>query len=173
MKFAPLTLAALSLFFTAPAIYAVADDDQASPAMEHQGHDHGDWDEGKMKARLGLTDDQVAKLKDLRTTSKEAFKAIMEKDKGLIARLNDQVVNKASDSDIQTTLNDLKANRNAMRDQMEKMQDQKDAILTPTQQAKLLLAHRRMMKRGMHGGMHDGMHKNPASDTDNGSALSH
>ena len=81
----------------------------------------------------------------------------MEKDRGLIAKLNDQVVNKAADADIQTTLNGLKANHNAMKEQMEKMQDQKDAILTPTQQGKNdagaapACLNTRMKNTGRHG----------------------
>ena len=107
---------------------------------------------------LAPTKDQVTKLKALRESGKEAFKSLMEKEHGLMAKLNDQVVNKAADAEIQTTLNDLKTNRSAMKDQMEKMQDQKAAILTPTQQAKMVLARRKMLKH--HHGKEDEMFSN-------------
>jgi Spy/CpxP family protein refolding chaperone len=157
MKFTYLTAATLGLFLACPALHAIADDQTPPPAMDHhQGHDG--WDDGKMKAKLGLTDDQVAKLKAMGEANKNAFKPFMEKERGIIAKLNDQVVNKAPDADIQTTLNDLKANRSAMKEQMEKMQDEKDTILTPTQQAKRILAREKMFKHahGKHGGMHKG-----------------
>ena len=162
MKYAYIAAATLGLFLTAPAIHAIADDQTPPSEMDHQDGDHGDWDEGKMKAKLGLSDDQAAKLKALRASSKEAFKPVMEKDRGLMAKLNDQVVNKAADSDIEATLKDLKANRNAMKEQMEKMQDQKDAILTPMQRAKMLLARHAMMKHGRE--KHEGMNHDHAAD---------
>jgi Spy/CpxP family protein refolding chaperone len=158
MKYAYMTAAALGLFLSTPALHAIADDQTPMP-MDHQGQGHDGWDEGKMKDKLGLSDDQVAKLKAMRDSSKEAFKPLMEKERGLMAKLNDQSVNKAPDSAIQTTLNDLKANHKAMKEQMEKIQDQKDAILTPSQQAKMMLMRQKMMERGSHNhGEHGDRH---------------
>jgi Spy/CpxP family protein refolding chaperone len=155
MKYATLAAATLGLFLCTPAMHAIADDQTPPAPMDHQSPGHGGWDEAKLKAKLGLTDDQAAKLKALRDSGKGAFKPFMEKERGLMAKLNDQVVNKAPDTEIQTTLKDLKTNRDAMKDQMEKMEDQKNAILTPTQQAKMMLGRRKMMQ-GKRGAMRKG-----------------
>ena len=157
MKFASITAATLGLLFVTPAIHAFADNQTPPPMNQRDGdRGHDGWDEGKMQRRLGLSDDQIAKLKALRESNKETFKTFGEKEHGLMAKLNDQVVNKASEKDIQTTLAALKENQTAIRNQMEKSQAQKDAILTPTQQAKMVLARHRMMEK--HGRpMHDGV----------------
>jgi len=109
--------------------------------------DHGErgWNAEKMQKKLDLTPEQTAKLKALRDADKETFKPLMEKQKELMKTLSSQVDAKAGDADLQTTLNDLKANREALRQQMEQAQAQKAAILTPTQQAKMLLGQKKRM----------------------------
>jgi Spy/CpxP family protein refolding chaperone len=129
------------LLMAAPGAVLRADD--AMPAMEKQDHS---FDAKKMQKKLGLTDDQTVKLKAIAEAQKAAMKPLWDKQKDLTKKLKEQVDAKASDTDIQATLTELQTNRTAMRDQMEQFRTQKDAILTPTQQAKMLLH----MHKGMH-----------------------
>jgi len=116
-----------------------ADEPSAAESKEHH------WDAAKMQKKLDLTDDQVTKLNAAREAEKDARKPLWEKQKDLMKKLEGQVKDKASDSDIQATLADMRSNRKAIADQMEQFQNQKDGILTPTQQAKMLIAR---MKHG-------------------------
>jgi len=119
--------------------------DCATDSKEHH------LDPKKLQKKLGLSDEQTAKIDGLIQSKKGTIKPLREKQMGLVKKLQQQVDQKASDSDIQATLADLKANRNVMRDQMEQFQSQMQDILTPTQQAKMFL--KRMKHRGhrMHG----------------------
>jgi len=120
-------------------------DESAAPAADSKEHS---WDAKKMQKKLGLTDDQVTKLNAVRDAEKSALKPSWDKQKDLMKKLKDQIANKAADSDIQATLSEIKANRKAMADQMEQFRSQREGILTPTQQAQMLLhrmKHRRML----------------------------
>lgn len=114
------------------------------PGMEEGGGE-------RMKEKLGLSDEQVKKLKALREGQAEAMKANHRKMRDLMAKLEDQVSDKASDSAIAATLKDLKAARKDMEALQQKMEEGREAILTPSQLAKGLLAMRGHM--GMGGGM--------------------
>ena len=141
-QFAAVTLA--SFLMTLPVASMRAD--EPGQGMEPQEHH---WDSAKMQKKLGLTDDQTAKMKALHDSEKEAMKPLWEKQKDLMKTLEGQVKAKASDTDIQATLDAMKSNHEAMRSQMEQFQTQKDAILTPTQRAQMMLAH---MHHHGHGG---------------------
>jgi len=143
---------------TVAARTAYADDSQApsgdngKPSMG-QGTDPGP-DGGmmggdqmdKMKEKLGLTDDQVSKLKNLFKSQMEANKPLRDQMKIDMDTLQQKVDMKASDGDIQKLLDKLDGEQKEMQASREKMKDQWKAILTPTQQAKMVLG---MQKRGM------------------------
>ena len=73
----------------------------------------------------------------------------MEKGKELHKKLQDQVDKKASDAELQATLSDMEINHKAMREQMEKFRQQREAVLTPMQRAKSALAMGEMRHEGM------------------------
>jgi Spy/CpxP family protein refolding chaperone len=117
---------------------------------EDEDHDGGgkpahEMSAAKLKDKLGLTDDQVTKLDAAWKAQKEAAKPLHEQMKKDMEKLKDQVKNKAKDDEIQATLDSLAATRKSMRESMEKTHADADAILTPTQRAKMVLkmAHAR------------------------------
>ena len=125
-----------------------------------QGPQKHHWDPAQMQKGLGLTDDQMAKLKAAKDAQKTAMKPLRDQMKSLMEKLGDQVKAKAPDADIQSTLDSLKQTRNALREQMEKGQEQMASLLTPTQRAKMLL---RMAQRGPHGKGGHGMKRSQGS----------
>lgn len=116
---------------------------------EDEDHDGGKaphaMSAAKLKDKLGLTDDQVQKLDAAWKAQKEAAKPLHEQMKKDLAKLKDQVKNKAKDDEIKATLDSLAATRKSMQEAMEKTHADADAILTPTQRAKMVLkmAHAR------------------------------
>lgn len=123
-----------------------------SLSAEHAGRpERGE----RWKAELGLTDEQAAKLKDARTAEKEALKPLRRELRDALAKLSDQVEDKASDKDIQASLDRVDRARKALRDEQEKTRAKNAALLTPTQRAKMALAFakrgRGRMEKGMKG----------------------
>jgi len=104
----------------------------------------------KMKDKLGLTDDQVTKLKTLFESQKDANKALRDQMKIDLDTLQQKVDSKASDGDLKKALDALSTDKKAMDANRQKMEDQARQILTPSQQAKMVLGmmeHRgKMMK---------------------------
>lgn len=103
----------------------------------------------EMKEKLGLTEDQEKKLADLRKSERDEIKPIREKNQALMEKLNRQIKSKSSDADIKTTLDELKANRESMKQIALKYRESRAAILTPTQQAKMIVAGHEHMKNRM------------------------
>jgi len=103
----------------------------------------------ELKDQLGLSDDQAAKLKaigeDAKAKNRDHMRAMMD----LIKTLDGQVQSKAADPDLQSTLDKLKAERKAMQSDRDAAMDQREAVLTPTQAAKFVLAMRDKMRQGM------------------------
>jgi len=135
-----IVLAAILALALAPAMSTLR-------AEEQEQQEHGMKD--KMKEKLGLTDDQVKKLDDLRASEKAEMKPLREKAHAIIEKLEGQVKSKASDSDIKATLDEAEANHAAVEQLEDKFKQSHQAILTPTQQAKMLLhrmKHERMEK---------------------------
>jgi Spy/CpxP family protein refolding chaperone len=104
------------------------------------GGDHMD----KMKEKLGLSDDQAAKLKDLFKSQMEANKPLRDQMKIDMDTLQQKVDMKASDGDIKKLLDKLDSENKEMQASRDKMKDQLRSILTPTQQAKMVLGMRKM-----------------------------
>lgn len=162
---------------------AYADDNQApagsddKPAMGQgmdpdggmMGGEHMD----KMKEKLGLTDDQASKLKDLFKNQMEANKPLRDQMKIDMDTLQQKVDMKASDGDIKKLLDKLDGEQKQMQASRDKMKDQLRSILTPTQQAKMVLGMRQMGMgmmekwKGRHGGKMGGKKGGPGGN-DNG-----
>ena len=140
-------------------------------AVSARAHDEGDAHDGphpemgaRMKEKLGLTDDQAGKLKDAMKAHGEAAKPLHRKMRDTMAKLQDQLQDKASDGDIKATLDSLKGTRQAMSAEDEKLHSSLASFLTPTQQAKMLMGMMKHMHEKMmgHGGPGRGGEK-PAS----------
>jgi hypothetical protein len=115
---------------------------EAMPAPEHESM------VDKMKDKLGLSGEQVDKLKAAMKARREAIEPLMKQMKESMNKLQAQVKAKASDADIQAILDDLEQARAGMRTAMEKFKAD-TTFLSATQRAKMMLHH-------MHGGMHHG-----------------
>jgi Spy/CpxP family protein refolding chaperone len=125
------------------------------PGMDGRGpgawsrRDAGAWDEtalhfdgmralARWKEELGLSETQVEKLKSLheRRRDDRSFRRAV---RDLRQKLEDQIEDKASDADIAATLEQLEAAEARLREAREKQRTEREAILTPTQRAKLRL----------------------------------
>lgn len=125
-----------SLFF-GPILTARADDQapQDNGGSLKMGHQSEMW-----KEKLGLTDSQVVKVTDL-----------LEKQRNEILKLQDLIqVDRdslklkldfqASDAALKPLLNKIAVEEKELNDKRESFREQFQTLLTPTQQAKLLLA---------------------------------
>jgi Spy/CpxP family protein refolding chaperone len=114
-----------------------------NPMME----DHeAKMDPQQWKSELGLSDEQVTNLKKIRDAQHDAMKSLHERQQQAMAKLEQQVQSKASDNDIKATLDEIKSVHQSMTDQHQQFMNQRADILTPTQQAKLLLKKKDRMK---------------------------
>jgi Spy/CpxP family protein refolding chaperone len=125
-----------------------ADEVGGESGMEEGSHGKLDWN--KEKSNLGLSDDQVSKLNDSQKSNLETLKPLHQNVQNDMTKLQQQVSSKASDSDIQSTLDDIQKNRKDMTSQMDKHHDEVNSILNPTQRAKFMLEMQSKMK-GMRG----------------------
>ncbi len=103
-----------------------------------------------LKSRLGLSKDQVSRLDALMKEGKESRRLLADKvkeDKAALAVLVDQ---KASDSELKSSLSKLESDQDALRDQMEKDRQSMKEVLTPLQQAKFILWRDRGWNPGGH-----------------------
>src|SRR5580658_9005793 len=162
-------LAALTFGF---ALAVQADDDQAAPggdkpaAMDDNGGPDGmqggmmGGHFGRMKEKLGLSDSQASKLKDLFKKQMDEMKPLRDQMKIDMDTLQQNVDTKASDADVKKVLDGLSADRKNMEAGRKKMEDAVREILNPTQQAKRVLSMkdrgRQMMGKWRHGGKGDG-----------------
>jgi Spy/CpxP family protein refolding chaperone len=128
---------------TAPTDSAAASQADQNPSLKGGGGQarHGGWKgQDAFKQKYALTDDQSAKLKDLFKTHREEAKPLQEKMKVEIDTLRLDVDSNASESQLKTALDKLSADKKLMRDSQEQFQAKLQAILTPKQQAQMLLA---------------------------------
>jgi DNA repair exonuclease SbcCD ATPase subunit len=119
------------------------DPPEAMSAPEHESA------AAKWKDKLGLTDEQVDKLKAAMKARREAMEPLVKQMKGSMKKLQDQVKAKSADADIQAVLDELEQARQGMRAAMEKFKTD-TAFLSATQHAKMMLHYMH------HGGMHHG-----------------
>jgi Spy/CpxP family protein refolding chaperone len=134
--------------------------DQDHPGMGHgmdggmMGQDHL----GMLKKKLGLTDDQSEKLKALFKKQMEENKTLRDQTKIDMDTLQLKVDSKASEDEIHKLLDKLDTEHRSLQSSREKMKGKVREILTPTQQAKMLLGMKKMGKMGSWG-QHRGMGK--------------
>jgi Spy/CpxP family protein refolding chaperone len=171
---------AMSLLASSALVVRADDEKQSagdSPAaMGGQGGDPDGMGGGmmgggaeRMKEKLGLSDSQATQLKTLFKKQMEGNKPLRDQMRIDMDTLQQRVDLKASDSDIKKLLDKLEAERKEMDSSREKMKDQLKTILSPTQQAKMVLGMRakgmQMMGKWMkrHKG---GMNKEKDSSSD-------
>jgi Spy/CpxP family protein refolding chaperone len=92
------------------------------------------------KEKIGLTDDQVTKLKDLMKNQREETKTLADQMRVDMDTLKLKIDSKASDDTIKSLLDNLSAEKKKLQAKREDFINQAKQILTPTQQAKFLLA---------------------------------
>lgn len=148
--------AALAAALLAPGLLAVgarAQDDDAGTEMA-EPHDAAKGNHPmmaeRMKKRLELTDDQAAKFKDAMKARHDAMQPLWKQAKDDMKKLGEQLKAKAPDTEIQASLDSLKADHKAVAAEEDKFQDSL-SFLTPTQRAKLLIGATRMRRGGMRG----------------------
>ncbi len=117
--------------------------DNAPQGGDEGGH-HGMGLE-KMKEKLGLTDDQATQMKALFKSRMDSGKTLRDQMKVDLDILKQKVDAKASNGDLKSALDTLSADKKAMDKNRQRMEDQVRQILTPMQQAKLVLS---MQERG-------------------------
>lgn len=101
---------------------------------------------------LGLTDDQVSKVQEARKARNDAVKPLREQLKADLEKLRSQVEGKASDAEIQGTLERMKEARKGIEAAAERFRASMEATLNPTQRAKMLLGLvQRVRNRGAGG----------------------
>lgn len=119
----------------------------ANEEEHHGGHDMAEGKEGKWKEKLGLSEEQAAKLQAARKERQDTVKPIHDQLKLSMDRLREQVKNNASDGDIKVTLDQIQSSHKTLQAANEKFKAEMDSILTPMQRAKMMV--------GMHGKMKD------------------
>ncbi len=148
----PGLLAVAATGFTLAPSLALAQDDASTtaPAGDNGGPSKGGWDHphggwggpmGGFKEMLGLTDDQESQLKDLFKSQMEESKMLRDKVRLDTDMLRLKLDGKASDDEIKDALDKLKTEKKEMQAAHEKFQAKLDSILTPRQQAQMMLDH--------------------------------
>lgn len=110
-----------------------------------------------MREKLGISEEQQARLKAARRTKRDAAAAAMTELAANTRKLQDQLEDKAPETDLSATLDKIAAVRKSMRAAEETLQASLSSILTPTQRAKMIVAMQaRMHGRGRPGGARGG-----------------
>lgn len=122
---------------------------------------HHEMTAEQWKEKLGITDEQAEKLKAAKNAKHEALKPLWEQSIESLKELRSHVENKASDEQIQVTLDKLTGVHKAIQTENEKFKSDTASFLTPTQRAKLLLVmahkhHAGAIKNRKHKGSESG-----------------
>jgi len=104
----------------------------------------------RMKEKLGLNDEQAEKLDAAWQAHREAVKPLREQLHKALRKVHGQLEIEASDKDIQAALDQVEQARQSLRVETDKFQKTMETMLTPTQRAKMLIMHEKMMRRGGH-----------------------
>ena len=104
----------------------------------------------RMKEKLGLNDAQAKKLDAVSQEQRTAVKPLQEALSKAIRKINGLLDIEASDKDIQAALDQVEQARQSLRVETDKFQKTMETMLTPTQRAKMLIMHEKMMRRGGH-----------------------
>ncbi len=133
------------------AVNSRAQDGEPAPSEQSErpaaGRQDGAAMAARMKARLGLTDDQAVKLRDAMKGHGAAMKPLFSQARKTAQKLAEQVRAQASDSDITASLDALKAAHKAIAEEETRFRDGLASFLTPTQRAKMALDAMRRMRR--------------------------
>ncbi len=105
-----------------------------------------------MKDKLGLTGDQTDKLQALSDNEKKEMKPLFDQAAADLKTLVDKVKAGAKDDEIKAVLDTLSGDRQNIETARKKYTDSVRDILTPTQQAKIVIAMTRHDKWGNHKG---------------------
>lgn len=105
----------------------------------------------RIKAKLGLSDDQFAKVRDAVQARRKARARDAATLKESLAKLESQLEGQAKDEELASTLDSLKSQRRKMRDENERFVDDMAKLLTPTQRAKMVLALAKRLERRQGG----------------------
>lgn len=114
----------------------------AANLRANEGYSKEGMEESEMDSaisHLDLSSSQKDKLKDARRENKEKMQNIWEDKKKHLDRLKELVDSKASDSELESVLKQLKDDHEAMESQEDKFHEQMEDILTPMQKAKMVL----------------------------------
>ena len=120
----------------------------------------------QLKAKLGLTDDQMSKLNQTLRKNAEDERIQMDQGKLDMDTLVQKLNNNASDSEIGKSLDSVFANQKKMDALRQAKNEDLRSILTPTQMAKFMLirVRRPMPPKGEHKGKKAAAPKAPAAD---------
>ncbi len=149
IKWVPMmALGLLAGLSTAAFVYAKGDDAEGPKDRDHKSGMMGE----RMKERLGLTDEQAAKLKELRGSNKKEMRALQDKVQDETTAIKRKLRDGAGDDVLKPLLDKLAADHEALQAKRKANMDKMRAILTPTQQAKFLVGMMGRMGRGGWGG---------------------
>ena len=141
--------AAISVLFVGALALAAA----TARADDKDGHQGKHWDKYEMlKKQLDLTDAQVSQWKDLEKGEREQGKLSRDKAKADEANLAVLVDENASADQLKTALKSLEDDHKQMQAAADKKKEALKAILTPIQQAKLVVSWSEHHGRGALGG---------------------
>ncbi len=99
-------------------------------------HYDGEW--GQDGGPLRLTKDQHQKMKDAFTVERETIKPLRRELRDAINKLKDQVEDKASDSDLQASMERVSKAEETLRAERQRLRAKINAILTTGQRARAL-----------------------------------
>jgi hypothetical protein len=121
----------------------------AQEAPEAMGPAQEMPDPASLQQELSLSPEQKEKLKVIHRAGREKRQLHQQKIQALITTLSDQLLAKAPDSDLQGTLDSLKAEHRAQQADQDAAMDQAQAVLSPTQAAQYVIHLRDKMKEGL------------------------
>jgi len=115
----------------------------------------GEWGRKVMK-ELQLSADQKTKIEAINEEQMKTQKPLWESLRAQMKELRDLVKEKAADDKITAKLDQIKATNEQIATNRKTFQGQKEAVLTPMQRAKVVLAVGKWMKeKGEHRKGHD------------------
>jgi Spy/CpxP family protein refolding chaperone len=133
MKNSTLAVLLSCLVVSASLALSARADEKEGPSGEHPKMERV-WGE-----KLGLSKEQEAKLKQAHEDEAAALKPLRRELRDSLAKLHDQLEDKASDKDLQASLDRVEKARKALRDEREKAREKTATILTVQQRARIAL----------------------------------
>lgn len=118
------------------------DGNYSDGAAYGEGAEGGAEQGGQLRAwqdRLGLSDEQVAKIKAARSAHRQAMREISSTVRKDIRNLRDLVKSNAADSDLSAAISTLKQDRESQRKEREALSQDLGAVFTPSQYARYIL----------------------------------